>query len=450
MRILNILYILLLGAAPLYATSPKVSKPETTLKKEPVQIDFSSPEMLRFFEEIEQRVKTDYVEDITNRALLEGALSGMVSSLDPHSAFLNVKDFKELQEYSQGQFGGLGIEIIPEDQGIRVISPLEDAPAAKAGVKAGDLIVAIESVPVATLKPSEAVKKLRGDPGTIVNITIQRDHDIIDLKVKREIIKVRPIKWRVEGTIGYIRITTFNEKTTNDLIDAIRSIKQKLGKSLIGYVIDVRNNAGGLFEQAISATSLFLGRDKLIVSAKGKDKEEKASFKSKLSDMTEGHPLVVLINAGSASASEILAGALQDHKRAILVGTRSFGKGSVQRITPIPNLGALKLTIALYYTPSGRSIQKEGIEPDIKVDQQMDLKTINADKHLREAFLKDALKNEDKTQKEAELEALKENPQEIMKEKTFKELPDYQLTQAFNILRAFSLGELLKEDSKRG
>ena len=244
------------------------------------------------------------------------------------------------------------------------------------------------------------------------------------------------MKSRTEGNVGYIRVTTFNDDTTTETIKAIRAIKKELGTKLQGYVIDLRNNPGGLLDQAVSMTSLFIGKDKPVVSIKGKGKKEFAEFKSNSSDLTGGLPLVVLVNSGSASASEIVAGALQDYKRAVIVGTKSFGKGSVQRISPLRNIGALKLTIALYYTPKGRSIQKEGIEPDIKVEQQLDLKTINSDKRLREAYLKDAILNEKDKKKMDEAAELKK----VSKTKSFKDLPDYQLQQALNILRAMSLG----------
>jgi carboxyl-terminal processing protease len=413
--------------------------PPATVAK-PQNPDFTKEQLLQFYNMIAERVRSDYVEEVTNRHLLEGSLQGMVSALDPHSAYLTQEQFQQLREQAEGKFGGLGIEVMPEERGIRVITPMEDAPAEKAGIKPGDLIIAVETESIAAMAPEEAIKKLRGEPGTTVTVTIQRDKQIIqDLKIKRAIIKVNPIKWKIEGQVGYIRIATFNESTTTDLLKAIQAIKQKLGKDLIGFVVDVRNNAGGLYEQAISVSEHFLNPGKPVVSIRYKDPKKTIIETSKARDMTEGRPLVVLVNAGSASASEIFAGAMQDHKRAIVVGTRTFGKGSVQRISTIPPLGALKLTIARYYTPSGRSIQKEGIEPDITVEQHLDLKTINSDKRLREAYLKDALKNgspiteESTEQEEQKLRALQEQA-------NFKDLPDYQLQQALNILKAISLG----------
>lgn len=405
-------------------------------KEAPEKSDLTNDQLVGFFNAIAEKLKSDHVEDVTNRELLEGALSGMISSLDPHSSYLDEEKFNEMRNDAEGKFGGLGIEILIEKEGIKVISPIEDTPAQKAGIKPGDMIVAIEGDPIASMSDFDALKKLRGEPGTDVNITIYRENQSpFDVKITREFIKVQPVKFRSEGDVGYIRITTFNDDTTSELIKAIRSIQKELGSNLHGYVIDLRNNPGGLLDQAVSVTSLFIGKDKPVVSIKGKGKKQFAEFKSNSSDMTKGLPLVVLVNSGSASASEIVAGALQDYKRAVIVGTQSFGKGSVQRVSPLRNIGALKLTIALYYTPHGRSIQKEGIEPDIKVEQQLDLQTINSDKRLREAYLKDAITNEKKIGKN-EGDDLKS----VSKKKNFKNLPDYQLQQALNILRAMSLG----------
>lgn len=405
--------------------------------------DLSNEQLVGFFNAIAGKLKSDYVEDITNRELLEGALSGMISSLDPHSSYLDEEKFREMSNQAKGKFGGIGVEILIEKDGIKVISPIEDTPAQKAGLQPGDMIVAIEGDNVASMTDFEALKRMRGDPGTPVNITVFREHQSpFDLKIVREFIKVNPVKFRTEGDVGYIRIKTFNDKTTTETIKAIREIQKELGPKVQGYVLDFRNNPGGLLDQAVSVSSLFLGKDKPVVSIKGKGKKQFAEFKSNSSDMTGGLPLVVLVNSGSASASEIVAGALQDYKRAVVVGTRSFGKGSVQRVSPLKNIGALRLTVALYYTPNGRSIQKEGIQPDIKIEQQLDLKTINSDKRLREAYLKDALKNgKDNAKTELKTKAQeKEERRTLAKKESFRDLPDYQLKQALNILRAISLG----------
>ncbi|HBN23162.1 MAG TPA: peptidase S41 [Holosporales bacterium] len=442
MNAIRALFVIVLFAVSVSAVSAKSA--EKTKSKE-----LTTEQLNGFFNAIAGKIRGDYVEDVTNRELLEGALSGMISALDPHSTYLDEEKFNEIRNQAEGKFGGLGIEIIVEKDGIKVISPIEDTPAQKAGIKPGDVIVAIEGEPISSMSGFDALKKLRGDPGTFVNITVFRENQSpFDLKITREFIKVNPVKFRTEGNVGYIRITTFNDQTTTKVIHAIRSIKKEVGAKLLGYVLDLRNNPGGLLDQAVSVTSLFIGRDKPVVSIKGKGKKQFAEFKSNSSDMTGGLPVVVLVNSGSASASEIVAGALQDYKRAVVVGTKSFGKGSVQRISPLRNIGALKLTIALYYTPKGRSIQKEGIEPDIKVEQQLDLKTINSSKRLREAYLKDALKNGEKLENAKQNRGSARNDREdddddiktIAKKKNFKDLPDYQLQQALNILRAIGLG----------
>ncbi len=441
MNAIRALFIAVLFSTAIVSVSAKaVEKPDPK--------ELTAEQLNNFFNAIADKIRGDYVEDVTNRELLEGALSGMISALDPHSTYLDEEKFNEIRNQAEGKFGGLGIEIIVENDGIKVISPIEDTPAQKAGIKPGDVIVAIEGEPISSMSGFDALKKLRGDPGTFVNITVFRENQSpFDLKITREFIKVNPVKFRTEDNVGYIRITTFNDQTTTKVIHAVRSIKKEAGSKLLGYVLDLRNNPGGLLDQAVSVTGLFIGRDKPVVSIKGKGKKQFAEFKSNSSDMTGGLPIVVLVNSGSASASEIVAGALQDYKRAVVVGTKSFGKGSVQRISPLKDIGALKLTIALYYTPKGRSIQKEGIEPDIKVEQQLDLKTINSSKRLREAYLKDALKNGEKSENATPTQAFAEPDNEddddiknVAQRKNFKDLPDYQLQQALNILRAISLG----------
>ena len=428
MNTIRALFLLILFAVSTSIVSAKVPD-------KPKQKELTTEQLNGFFNAIADKIRGDYVEEVTNRELLEGALSGMISALDPHSTYLDEEKFNEIRNQAEGKFGGLGIEIIVEKDGIKVISPIEDTPAQKAGIKPGDVIVAIEGEPISAMSGFDALKKLRGDPGTFVNITVFRESQSpFDLKITREFIKVNPVKFRTEDNVGYIRITTFNDQTTTKVIHAIRSIKKEAGAKLLGYVVDLRNNPGGLLDQAVSVTSLFIGRDKPVVSIKGKGKKQFAEFKSNSSDMTGGLPIVVLVNSGSASASEIVAGALQDYKRAVVVGTQSFGKGSVQRISPLTDMGALKLTIALYYTPKGRSIQKEGIAPDIKVEQQLDLKTINSSKRLREAYLKDALKNGEKVESAKQDQGSSQsdgddesddddNIKNISKKQNFKDLP---------------------------
>lgn len=456
-------------------------------KPESAQKDISRKQLESLFSKVVDQLKSDYVEDLTNRELLEGALSGMVTSLDPHSSFLSEKKFKDIRNQASGQFGGLGMEIIIEKDFVRIISPLEGTPAFQAGLKPNDQIVAIEGVPLSRMSDFEALQALRGEPGTKVSVTIFRDNSTsFDVTMTREYIKVQSVKYRLEGDVGYIRIAKFNDDTTTEVIKAVNALRAEYkkeldndkknnktknpDKKLKGLVIDLRSNPGGLLEQAVSVSSLFLPPKRDIVSIKGKDKRQVSSFQSKSSDITSGMPLVVLVNSGSASASEIVAGALQDYKRAIIVGTKTFGKGSVQRVSALDNIGALKMTVALYYTPKGRSIQKEGIEPDIRIEQQVDLQTINSDERLREAFLKDAINKDEASSKDIETKSLdinsavstkkqkesldgtssnhkKDSAKQNPKSRQFQEVNDYQLMQAINILKAISLGFKVKAES---
>lgn len=433
MRVLHSLFIVMTGLIGMVSLATADQDKSDNNKQ---TSDISRKQFNTMLGAILDTLKTDYVEDLSNRELLEGALSGMVSSLDPHSSFLSSKKYNDMRNQASGQFGGLGIEIIIEKDLIRIISPIEDTPAFRAGLKPGDQIVAVEGKPIASMTDIEALKSLRGEPGTDVNVTIFREKQSpFDVTLTREFIKVQSVKFRTEKDVGYLRIATFNDDTTSETIKAIREIRNELGPKLKGYVLDLRNNPGGLLDQAVSVSSLFLPSGRNVVSIKGRDAKKFAAFNSNSSDITQGLPLVVLVNSGSASASEIVAGALQDYKRALIVGTKTFGKGSVQRVTPVKDVGALKMTIALYYTPLGRSIQKEGIQPDIIVEQQLDLQTINSDERLREALLKDAIEDEN-SEKVKKIEATK--PAKTTRQ--FSEVSDYQLHQAINILRAIGLG----------
>jgi carboxyl-terminal processing protease len=440
---LRTLLIVLFTAANLsFAASPS-EKPKTEAaptqppakKETPPGPEVTMEEALSYFETIASLVKSEYAENITNRKLLEGALSGMLSSLDPHSTFMNREVYHDYKNQTEGHFGGLGIEVVMEDGLLKVIAPMDDTPASKAGLQAGDLIVGIDDLPVFGLTDMEAVKKLRGEPGTKVKITVHRGNENIEKTLERAVINIKPVKSRAEGNIGYIRISTFNEKTADELAKAIKSLQKEIGNKLIGYVVDLRNNPGGLLPQGISVANMFLNKG-VIVSAKDREHRNLEEFKAKGPDLTMGLPVVVLVNSGSASASEIVAGALQGNHRALIVGTQTFGKGSIQKLTPIGDIGAVKVTIALFYTPTGQTIQKHGITPDIKIEQQLDLQTINSDKQLREAYLKEALEDSSKPK----LGDASKTPAKNMfaKEKTFKDLPDYQLQQSFNILRALS------------
>jgi carboxyl-terminal processing protease len=330
---------------------------------------------LNLFGEVFERVKTDYVEKPDDAKLVEGAINGMITSLDPHSRYMNDSAWREMQETTHGEFGGLGIEVTMEDGLIKVVAPMDDTPAAKAGILSGDLVTQIDDEAVQGLTLEQAVNKMKGPINTKTKLTIiRKGKDApLDVSIVREIIRVRPVSYHVDGgNIGYIRVSSFNEQTTDELKSAISDIsKQVPSESLAGYVVDLRNNPGGLLDQAVSVSSAFMARGE-IVSTRGRTPEETQRFTAHGGDLIKGKPLVVLINGGSASASEIVAGALHDHKRATLIGTRSFGKGSVQTIIPLgAGNGALALTTARYFTPSGRSIQAKGVAPDIEVLQDV-------------------------------------------------------------------------------
>jgi len=330
---------------------------------------------LNLFGEVFERVRADYVEKPNDSSLIEGAINGMVTSLDPHSRYMNDKAWREMQETTSGEFGGLGIEVTMEDGLVKVVAPIDDTPAAKAGILSGDLISQIDNENVQGLTLEQAVNKMKGAVNTQTHLKILRKgkDQPIDVTLTREIIKVKPVRYHTDGgDIGYIRITSFNEQTTEGLHKAVADIQKEIPQDkLVGYVVDLRNNPGGLLDQAVSVSSTFLARGE-VVSTRGRNPEETQRFSARGGDLTKGKPLVVLINGGSASASEIVSGALHDHKRATLIGTRSFGKGSVQTIIPLgAGNGALALTTARYYTPSGHSIQALGIKPDIEVLQDV-------------------------------------------------------------------------------
>src|SRR5215831_3766152 len=330
---------------------------------------------LNLFGEVFERVRSDYVEKPDDTSLIEGAINGMVTSLDPHSRYMNDKAWREMQETTSGEFGGLGIEVTMEEGLVKVVAPIDDTPAAKAGIMSGDLITQIDDDAVQGLSLEQAVNKMKGAVNTKTRLKIMRKGKdaLIDVTLTREIIRVKPVRFHTEGgDIGYIRVTSFNEQTTDGLRKAIAEISKDIPQDkLLGYVMDLRNNPGGLLDQAVSVSSTFMPRGE-VVSTRGRNPEETQRFTARGGDLTKGKPLVVLVNGGSASASEIVAGALHDHKRATLIGTTSFGKGSVQTIIPLgTGNGALALTTARYYTPSGRSIQAKGIAPDIEILQDV-------------------------------------------------------------------------------
>lgn len=359
---------------------------------------------LSLFGDVFERVKQDYVEKPEDEQLVENALNGMLSSLDPHSSYMGKKAYADMQVQTRGEFGGLGIEVTMENGAIRVVSPIDDTPAAKAGIQPADLITGIDGEPVMGMSLNDAVEKMRGPQGSDITVTIVRgDKEPFDVKLQRAVIKVQSVRHEVkEGNVGYIRITSFTEQTQQGLEAAITDIKQKLGDKAVGYVLDLRNNPGGLLEQAVSVSDSFLENGE-IVSTRGRNPEDVDRRNATPGDLIDGKPLVVLINGGSASASEIVSGALKDHHRAILLGTKSFGKGSVQTIMPIPGHGAIRLTTARYFTPSGRSIQALGIEPDIEVHPAK-VEELTEPSMRSEADLKGALSNPNPDQKKKDAE----------------------------------------------
>jgi carboxyl-terminal processing protease len=324
---------------------------------------------LNLFGDVFDKVRSEYVDDVSDDTLIEGAINGMLTSLDPHSNYLNSKNFNDMKVQTRGEFGGLGIEVSMENGLIKVVSPIDDTPAARAGLKPGDLITQLDGTPVQGMTLPEAVEKMRGPINSDITLRIRRaGKDPFDVKLTRATIKIQSVRSHLEdGNIGYVRITSFNEQTDVGLENAMKNLKQQDGNKLAGIVLDLRNNPGGLLDQAVAVSDAFLDKGE-IVSTRGRRPDDAQRYNAHPGDITGGLPVVVLINSGSASASEIVAGALQDHHRAILMGTRSFGKGSVQTIIPLPGHGAMRLTTARYYTPSGRSIQAKGIEPDIIVE----------------------------------------------------------------------------------
>ncbi len=382
---------------------------------------------LNLFGETFEKIKNNYVEDVTSKDLIESAIEGMLSSLDPHSTYLNYEELNELKVQTKGEFGGLGIEVTLENGFVKVIAPIDDTPADKAGIKSGDLITHLDDEPVLGMTLSEAVSIMRGKVGSKIKLTVNRnENENLQIFITRAVIQLKAVKSKVENNIGYIRVSSFNQKVDRQIIDSINKFNKK---NLIGYVLDLRNNPGGLLDQAVNVTDIFLDRGE-IVSTRGRNGKQGSRYNAVKKDFTNGLPLVVLINQGSASASEIVAGALQDHKRAIIMGTKSFGKGSVQTIIPSGEDVAIKLTTAKYYTPSGRSIQKTGIDPDILVEQA-EFKTLDQSRGRKESDLRGAIEND---QEEDEKNNKKESDN-----KEDDNDDDYQLTRAFDLILALNL-----------
>jgi carboxyl-terminal processing protease len=368
--------LVLLGAAAGVALTLMATQPRLALMGASAKAAAADTyRQLNLFGDVFERVRADYVEKPDDAKLIESAINGMLNALDPHSSYMDPKSFRDMQIQTRGEFGGLGIEVTMEEGLVKVVAPIDETPAAKAGIMAGDIITHLDDEPVQGLTLNQAVDKMRGQVNTKIRLKIMRkgQDKPIEVSIVREIIRVRSVRSRTEGDdIGYIRITQFNEQTTEGLKKALNDLSAQIpSEKLKGFVIDLRNNPGGLLDQAISVSDAFLEKGE-IVSTRGRNAEETQRFNARAGDLSKGKPIIVLINGGSASASEIVAGALQDHKRATVIGTRSFGKGSVQTIIPLGSgNGALRLTTARYFTPSGRSIQAKGISPDIEVLQEV-------------------------------------------------------------------------------
>ena len=403
---------------------------------------FSTPknketyEYLDLFGQVFDRVRSSYVDDVSDQELIEKAIDGMLTGLDPHSGYMNEEVWQEMQMDTQGKFGGLGIEITMEEGFVKVISPIEDTPAYDAGILAGDFIIQIDDTPVFGLTLNEAVELMRGKKGEPITITISRDGtEPFEVKIIRDIIKIQSVKNETYDDIGYLRITSFTEQTEEGLLKSIKKI-QKENENISGYILDLRSNPGGLLGQAVKVADIFLKRGE-IVSTRGREKKDIRRYRAKNKDHTNGKPIVVLINGGSASAAEIVAGALQDHRRAIIIGTKSFGKGSVQTIIPFQrssadNVSGIRLTTARYYTPSGESIQGKGIKPDIIVEQG-EFESYDF-KRFSESDLKDSLDKNEESQ-----ETIEENTE--LSEKDQRLARDYQLQRALDLIKGLSIFE---------
>jgi carboxyl-terminal processing protease len=383
---------------------------------------------LKLFGDVFERVRAEYVEEVGDQALIETAINGMLASLDPHSSYLDAEKYRDMQVQTRGEFGGLGIEVTMENGLVKVVSPIDDTPAFRAGIEAGDMITHIDGEPVMGLTLSEAVERMRGPVDSTIALRLMRQgsEEPIEVSLARAVIKISPVRARAEGDIGYVRLTTFNEQTSSALRDKVEELR-KTDPRMRGLVLDLRNNPGGLLDQAVAVADAFLDKGE-IVSTRGRRSDSIQRFNSRPGDLLGNLPIVVLINGGSASASEIVAGALQDHRRAIVMGTQSFGKGSVQTIMPISGQGAIRLTTARYYTPAGTSIQAKGITPDIEV-HQASVQLLDDTSGRREADLRGRLEN-DQTASDAQAS----NGETV-------DATDYQLARAVDLLRGIALYE---------
>ena len=427
MRSLAPQYRLLLRAAFVVAIASVMGLNMPTQQDAVAQTNEDAYRQLSLFGDVFERVRGEYVEEKTDKELIEAAINGMLTSLDPHSSYLPDDNFEKMQVQTKGRFGGLGIEVTMDKGFVKVVSPIDDTPAAAAGLQPEDFIIAVDGDTILGMTLSEAVERLRGPIGSEVKVSVQRGQaEPFDVTIIRDEIKIRSVRHEIYEDVGYIRLTTFSEQTTPGLMNAVDEIISEKGEDLAGFIIDLRNNPGGLLTEAISVADAFLEEGE-IVSTRGREDGQTSHAYARPGDITRGMPVVVLINSGSASASEIVAGALKDHKRAILLGTRSFGKGSVQTIIPMPGHGAIRLTTARYYTPSGVSIQAKGISPDIEVELARIEKIDGA---YREEDLRGAL---DSSSDEAEGDdGATDEPQDITK-------IDFQLARAIDLLQGLRI-----------
>jgi len=439
----------------IFSSMSAIAKQSTPVEEKASSIS-DTYKALNLFGDVFEQTRANYVEPVKDKKLIEYALNGMLSNLDPHSGFMNEKEAKSMSIQNRGEFGGLGIEVTMENGVVKVVSPIDDTPAARAGIQSGDLIVEIDGKQVIGMTLSEAVEKMRGKVGAEILLTIVRKgaRAPIKYKIVRAIIQIRSVKNRVEnGNIGYIRITTFNAQTAPGLRKAFKDIKKEAGDKLAGYVLDLRNNPGGLLDQGIIVSDAFLDKGE-IVSTRGRNPDDTRRDNATPGDMANELPIVVLINGGSASASEIVAGALQDHKRAIIMGTQSFGKGSVQTLFNVPGGGMIRLTTARYYTPSGRSIQGKGITPDITVERAKVVEEKVMFSEIHESDLKGALKNTDSNKDETpstkdekkkdtvKLDSESDTPNDKDTDNNAKNnntKNDYQLLRAVDLLQGISI-----------
>ncbi|MGF1642866.1 MAG: S41 family peptidase [Thiotrichales bacterium] len=411
--------------------------------EKPVALQPLPLEELRIFSDVYARIKNDYVEDVEDKTLIEFAIRGMLTGLDPHSSYLNKEEFRDLQIGTTGEFGGLGIEVGMEDGFVKVISPIDDTPAQRAGIKAGDLIIRLDDTPVKGMTLQEAVNTMRGKKGTPIVLTVVREGEDKPLKITivRDIIRVESVKTRpLEAGYAYIRITNFQSKTVDSLNEIVEKVKADEKGALKGLILDLRNNPGGVLNAAVGVADAFLDSG-LVVYTEGRVADSKMRYDATPGDVLEGAPIVVLVNSGSASASEIVAGALQDHKRAVIVGvSKTFGKGSVQTILPLKEDNALKLTTARYFTPSGRSIQAEGIEPDIQLESlELAKRTDSGVDPIKEANLSGHLKNGGSgSAKDVAKEATKDESETTASSTTLAQ-EDYELYEALNLLKGLAI-----------